>query len=119
MKISFQLKTPPREINNNVEKYVRQLLDAVQRIAFLYSAGLEAYAKDNAPWTDRSGRARAELYSDVQVGEWFVEIYLSHGPNVDYGVYLELAHAGKDAIIMPALEASFLEILRMLQGIKL
>lgn len=60
------------------------------------------YAKDNAPWEDRSGDARSGL--DVEVrweGETLVwEMFHT----VDYGLYLETRWNAKFAIIMPTLE---------------
>ena len=62
---------------------------------------LEASAKANRPWTDRSGRARQSLNGD---SEWVgnkVRVSLSHG--VDYGIWLELCNEGKYSVIMPTI----------------
>ncbi len=63
----------------------------------------EAYAKKNAPWTDRSGNARAGLHADaksINGGEAF-ELILAH--SVYYGIFLETRFSGKYAIIMPTM----------------
>jgi hypothetical protein len=63
---------------------------------------LEAQAKLNAPWTDRTGNARQGLHGGaVLEGTDFV-IYIAH--TMTYGVYLELCNAGNFAILMPTLE---------------
>ena len=61
-----------------------------------------SYAKDNAPWSDRTGNARAGLESAVLVGEGEVTLELYH--TVDYGLWLEVIQNGRFSIIMPTLE---------------
>lgn len=63
------------------------------------------YMKQNAPWTDRTGDARANLYSVVRhAARQSIEILLSHGSLIPYGIYLELLHAGRFAIIAPSVD---------------
>lgn len=60
------------------------------------------YAKENAPWNDRTGDARRGL--DVHV-EWDgLSIVLSMFHTVSYGQWLETIQSGSYAIIMPTLE---------------
>lgn len=61
------------------------------------------YAKQNAPWTDRSGNARAGLHAKatpINQGQAF-ELVLAH--SVFYGIYLESRFSGKFAILMPTI----------------
>jgi hypothetical protein len=60
------------------------------------------YARDNAPWADRTGDARNGLDVDVRMEGDVIVWEMSHG--VDYGLYLETRWNGKYAIIMPTLE---------------
>lgn len=60
------------------------------------------YAKQNAPWTDRTGAARAGL--GVEVSHSFGEVVLSLYHTVDYGLWLEVIQNGRFATIMPTLE---------------
>lgn len=64
---------------------------------------MEAWAKDNAPWTDRTGAARQRLHGEAY---WenpkIVVAAVMH--QVDYGIYLELAHQRKYAILEKTLE---------------
>lgn len=60
------------------------------------------YAKDNAPWADRTGNAREGL--DVDVYEEGDTIVWEMFHSVDYGLYLETRWNGRFAIIMPTLE---------------
>jgi hypothetical protein len=64
---------------------------------------MTAWAKDHAPWEDRSGDARNELHAFVmQNRKEEVSVIMAHG--VDYGVYLENEHGGVFAIILPTVE---------------
>lgn len=65
---------------------------------------MEAYAKRNARWRDRTGDARARLHgvavhNDRQQTS---TAYLGHG--VGYGVFLETMQGGSFAIIMPTIQ---------------
>ena len=61
-----------------------------------------ADAKQNAPWADRTGDARAGL--DVDVSREGQDIVLELFHTVDYGLWLEVKNSGELAIIMPTLE---------------
>ena len=63
---------------------------------------LEKYAKENRPWTDRSGAARQRLkgYTGASAVGW--RLYLAHG--VGYGIWLELAHEKRFSIIPKTIE---------------
>lgn len=63
---------------------------------------LEDSAKENRKWTDRTGRARQGLNSYVGKVSNGYKITLAHG--VDYGLWLELAHEKKYAIIPQTIE---------------
>jgi hypothetical protein len=74
------------------------------------------YAKSNAPWTDRTGNARAGLRSYVtETKNNLFRIILSHG--VYYGVYLEYYYEGRFAIILPTIEVYAPEIMRSFSGL--
>ena len=46
-----------------------------------------------------------------------VALFLSHGHTVDYGKWLEVAHAGRYAVIMPTMEKWIPEIERQLKAL--
>lgn len=78
--------------------------DAVAEDEFNKAASqLEAEARNNAIWDDRTGNARAGLNAQVTNEEHAVSLALAHG--VDYGFWLEVIQNGRFAIIMPTLEA--------------
>ena len=70
--------------------------------AFAETGGLkmQSYA---AKWTDRSGAARQRFKSGVERRESGYWIRLSYG--VDYGIWLELAHEKKYAILPDTIRA--------------
>jgi hypothetical protein len=77
---------------------------------------LEAEAKQNALWTDRTSNARQGLQSWVdEPARGIVDVYLAHG--VEYGKYLEFRWQGRYAIIFPTLEAHFTEVMQLLEDI--
>lgn len=63
---------------------------------------LQNSARKNAPWTDRTGHARQRLTCITKVVDRGFQEELSHG--VDYGIWLELAHEKKFAIIDPTIK---------------
>jgi len=85
-----------------------------RKIAGLYAlldnwAGqLEGYAKEHAPWTDRTGHARQGLHAGVEEQGDELILYLSHG--VEYGIWLETAHGANYAIVRPTFDAHLARI---------
>lgn len=75
----------------------------------------ENYAKNNRPWTDRTGHARQRLRGWVEVLPQKVRIHIGHG--VDYGVYLELCHERRYSILQPTVNAMSGEILKGYQNL--
>ena len=83
----------------------QRLLDALFELGQLFAARIEAAAKRDAPWTDRTSHARQGLTARCErVGNGIV-IALFH--TMAYGIWLEVAHAGKYAIILPTLEQHY------------
>lgn len=115
----------------NVRRAMRNYGDAVieaeRQVALYWAAVIEADARNNAPWTDRTANARQSLhaYTNENAPDGYpnpqdlakdvVALYLSHG--MEYGVYLETRWAGRYAIIMPTLEKHYQQIATMLKGI--
>jgi hypothetical protein len=102
---SFRWDIPPSVLARRAEDYRRRLLDAVYQLAQVFAARIEAYAKAHARWTDRTGNARQGLTSRAFRTAAGVVIALWH--TMSYGIWLEVAHAGKYAIILEALEQHY------------
>ena len=75
---------------------------AIRMYAETGAQKLQTKAKNNAPWTDRTGRARAGLNSYVSAVANGYRIALAHG--VNYGIWLELAHEKRFSIIPQTIE---------------
>jgi hypothetical protein len=87
----------PKNIRR-VDPYVQSRLAAATHA---FAPRAEAYLKSNAPWTDRTGAARNGLSARPEVSPEEYKIILAHG--VDYGIWLEVAHSGAYAVIIPAI----------------
>lgn len=74
----------------------------------------ESYAKVSAPWTNRTGAARAGLSGKSSVRNASGAITLSHG--VDYGIWLELAHGRRYAILPQTLQSTVADLQGRLAG---
>lgn len=74
------------------------------------SQKLQNEAQKNAPWTDRTGMARRQLNGYVEDHTYrnIVRVCLAHG--VDYGIWLELAHEKRFAIVQPTIDLKSQEI---------
>lgn len=75
---------------------------AVNMLAKNAASTLESDAKEQAKWTDRTGMARKSLKGSVEKTHSNYRIILAHG--VDYGIWLELAHEKRFAIVNPLIE---------------
>lgn len=97
----------------NLARWVDRKQAAMVALARRWAGDLEGQMRVKAPWTDRTGVARASLFSDVRLGPDELSIILAHG--VDYGVYLELANNGKYAILWPTATANAPDIVASYQ----
>ncbi len=75
----------------------------------------ESLAKTQAPWTDRTGAARAGLAGSAATGPAESEVVLSY--NVDYGIWLELANQGRYATVIPTMQVMVGELGNGLRGL--
>lgn len=105
----------------------RKLNRAIFSVARYWDGRVEAAAKKDAPWTDRTTNARNGLKAEaVKLGANSFAIILSH--SVDYGIYLELPHTheradgstytiGPNPIIMPTINKYAPKVMRTLNKI--
>mgnify|MGYP004665402089 FL=1 len=70
---------------------------ATRMLAETGAINMQSYAQGHAPWTDRTGRARQTLKGSVEPYSSGYKVIIAHG--VDYGIWLELAHEKRFAII--------------------
>lgn len=70
---------------------------------------MENYAKDNAPWTDRTGNSRQTINTDMVESGRYLSLYLKG--NTPHFPFLELAHEKKYAILWPTVQKFQKEVL--------
>lgn len=111
---TFVWKVSPAEAFD-LSAIEQQIQQAARRAADLLRQRLEEAAKRDAPWTDRTGAARRELFAAAEeVSNDLIVVYLSHGPEVEYGRYLETRWQEKYAVILPTLQAHAADIWKLI-----
>lgn len=80
---------------------------------------METYAKNNHPWTNRTGNAERGLHTDLDSSGsgWSQTIKLSHGPDIWYGYYLENSMGKRFAIIEPTMRVFYPRVMSELGSI--
>lgn len=106
-----------QNVLRNMDAYADKVYQVQRQIAHYWAGVMEAYAKENAPWTDQTANARQALHAFVEesTSNESISIFLSHG--VDYGLWLEVRWAGEYAILWPTIEEHIPQIRRMLQEV--
>lgn len=90
------------DLKKKMDKMSTKLGVAILMYASTQAQVLEAYMKSNRPWRDRTFAAKNRLNTKVsRPNSDTIRITLAHG--VEYGIWLELAHEKKYAIILPTL----------------
>ena len=112
--VTLHWQIPPSVLGKNIGDYADKVLRLVFDLAQMFAAKIEAFAKANAPWTDRTGNARQGLTGRAFKSATAVTILLFH--QAEYGIWLEVANAGRYAIILRALESHYTEYMRAIQA---
>ena len=92
-----------KDVLKRLEQIQAKTRAALQIIADTAVKAMEEYAKNNAKWTDRTGNARQRLKGSTRWEQDALIAAISH--NVDYGMWLELCHEKKYAILEEALNS--------------
>lgn len=87
----FQWKVSPEQAFQALVKNYGEAIEAeIVRYADSLTDEIAEWMRTEARWTDRTGDARAGLYSDViHSVRKSVTILFSHGPTIGYSVFLE------------------------------
>lgn len=105
-----------RQMDEALVAYGERVIEAVKAVAKYFEPVLEEYARQNAPWTDRTGNARQTLHAwSDELANDIVELWIGHG--MEYGLWLEVRWGGRYAIVWPAIEQHLAPIAQMLQRI--
>ena len=106
----MNLKIDTSQLNMGLIDFQGRALMAFKMYSDTAAKSLEEYMKEHRVWTDRTGDARKRLTgrsSEIPNG---FRITLSHG--VNYGIWLELAHEKRYAILEPTVRLRGPEVVR-------
>lgn len=91
------------EIGRNMQAWAQRLMAAHKALGDRYAATMEADAKPNASWEDRTGHARQGIFGETAVfSDETLRVRVAH--TMEYGVHLELANSGRYAILEPTVK---------------
>ncbi len=99
-------KSALSEIVNSVKEQADAALDEVCEVS---AAQMEQSAKQNAPWTDRTGNARRTLEGFTDKSGY--ERYIGVCGNMFYSPSLEMLYGKKYAILYPVVQAETRNVL--------
>lgn len=102
--ISVNLSTMEARVNRRIAVVMNRSAQQMQN-----------YARNNAPWTDRTGNARNGLFAKATSNGGNHRIDLFH--SVPYGIWLEVRWGGRYEIIRPTLEQGGQRLAPMLQAV--
>src|SRR5262245_13273308 len=102
----FRWEVSPTEVfPQGYQNYTQTVMTTGRRVAEARANEAEAWMKANAPWQDRTGRARAGLHVDVvEAPAVIAELVFAHGEDVEYGIWLEIANGGRFGIISKSID---------------
>jgi len=89
---------------NLPNEFGQELIDNIEENMEQLSKDIEDYAKQFAPWTDRTGNARQGLHTVNDFNSRSGKFVISLGYSVDYGFFLESYNGGEYAIVGPTMQ---------------
>lgn len=99
----------PSRVLGNMAAIKKRSMYAAEIVAQNGAAKLEAEAKRDAPWVDRTGLARQTIRG---VSGWDGgKLLAGVTGNMDYSPYLELTREGRDAVLFPTVERNREELM--------
>lgn len=96
------------------QAYEQQIRNMVYQIVLSYQPRCEVWMKQNASWEDQTGNARQGLYAVASALANAVILDMDH--SMWYGFFLEYKNAGKFAVIAPAVDHFFPQIMQDIQA---
>ena len=104
-----------KRLRRNLGTFDSRFKHSVGIVVDRRAAITESDLKTQARWTDRTGAARSGLMSIPIHGATFDEIFMAY--SVTYGIWLEVAHDRKYAIITPMMRIAGDALMKDLQGL--
>lgn len=110
----IDLKWDMKEFEESITFIQTRFQTSILILCEVAAAKMEEYAKDEAIWIDRTSNARQKLIGQAYyVTMDQVQIAVSH--QMDYGIWLELAHGRDYAILETAIEENIDELLNSIK----
>jgi len=104
------IKLDTKDFTKQMIKLEGKLLAGTKAYGLVASKKMEAYAKTNAQWKDRTGNARQTIKGFSEVSGTKVIVGVSG--NMEYSPKLELGYEKKYAILYPTIQKYQGEILK-------
>lgn len=95
----IEIKVDTENLKNGMGEFKERMLVALGIYSETAAKKFEGYAREHRQWTDRTARARQGLTGYTEKTKEGFKINIAH--TVDYGLWLELAHEKKYAILEP------------------
>lgn len=106
-----------RIVAQNLGEMSERLKAQLQVLGQATGQKIQAYAQENAPWTDRTGDARQRLKYNSEINDNGLTISIFH--QMEYGIYLELCNNEKYAILKNSRDAMLPEFLDAVKHLRL
>lgn len=110
-----EFKFDDRKLRRNVRRFGPNFRRNLSAVTDRRAAITQADLRIGAPWTDNTGAARSGLFALALHSKNAEEIFMAY--SVTYGVWLEVAHDRKYAIITPMMRIAGAALMRDLQGL--
>ena len=105
----------PGSLKVNLKRFNGSLSALISGVVDYRTTNAISYMKTSAPWTDRTGNARATLNAEAthSLAEQVIRLF----GGMPYQIWLEVRHAGRFAIIGPAVKYQGLALMNQLRGL--
>lgn len=113
MSVIFRINTS--EVTNNMKKLLEKAKVNCLNIMEFTVSDAEGYAKQNAPWHDRTGNARKSIAHASYADD--TKVVGAVGIGVYYGLFLELCNQGKYRILRPTLDIYRYKLMDNMKGV--
>ena len=90
------------KVQANIVGMTPRLEAGLYGVMKMHDGNVQSYARNNAPWTDRTGNARNGLFAEAFQDTKGYGIVLYH--TMPYGIFLETRWSGRYAIIAPTIQ---------------
>lgn len=108
--VGAKMKYDDGELRRSIKDLESKTDMAIRMVVEVNASKGEGQMKTQAPWTDRTGAARAGLHTATSHSPEKHTILFSH--SVDYGIWLEVKNSGEYEIIMPTVRQQGAELMR-------